>query len=128
MTTKVKNNQKPLTYAQGISRTNEDLQFEQKELTIQQAELNFSQSLLSLKGQLLTAEGEMKKKESYVNNAELALANSKFTTPENLVQNIVNAKQALKQAELNLETAREAHSELNSMYEFLEDTKKELFS
>lgn len=52
---------------------------------------------------------------------------TKSSNPETLVQNLINAKTAVKQAELNLQTAQEDYNELKEMYNFLEETKKELF-
>lgn len=111
-----------------LSKTNEQVQTEQLDFTVQQAEVAFSQGLLNVQGKMITAECEVKKAESNVKTAEKSLETAKSSKPEVLVQNIVNAKIAVKQANLDLEAAKEAHNQLKEMYEFLETTKKELFS
>lgn len=52
---------------------------------------------------------------------------AKLSKPESIVQNLVYAKTAVLQAEVNLNAAKEAESELKEMYNFLEETQKELF-
>ena len=66
---------------------------------------------------------EVKKQEAAVKTAQKALDNAKSSSPESLVQNLVNAKTAVKQADLNLQTSQEAYNELKEMYNFLEETK-----
>ena len=96
--------------------------------TAEQANLNFQQGILSLKGQLLTSEGEVKKAEAALNTANLAIENAKASKPGNIVQSLVNAKTAAKQAEVNLQAAQASYSELEEVFNFLVETQKELFS
>lgn len=117
-----------LTYKARISKTSQEVEAEQLDLSIEQANLNFQQGILSLKGQLLTSEGEVKKAEAALNTANLAIENAKASKPGNIVQSLVNAKTAAKQAEVNLQAAQASYSELEEVFNFLVETQKELFS
>jgi len=110
-----------------ISKTEVEIQAEQLDLKVEQAELNFSQGILSLKSKMIYAEGDVKKHQANVKTAETHLENSKSSNPEKLVQNLVDAKVAVKQAQLNLQSSQESYNELKEIYDFLEKTKEELF-
>jgi hypothetical protein len=119
---------KNTSYKALISKTESEVAVEQLDLRVEQAELNFQQGLLSMKGKMISAEGEVKKQEANVKSAIKSLENAKSSSPERIVQAVVDAKTAVKQAEVNLISAQEAYNELKEMYEFLETTKSELFS
>jgi len=121
MATKAKN------YKALISKTDSEVAKEQLDLTVEQANLNFQQGLLSMKGKLLTSEGEVKKAEAALNTANQAVEKAKASKPENIVQNLVNARTDVLQAEVNLNAAKESYTELQSMYNFLVETQAELF-
>jgi hypothetical protein len=118
---------KAQNYKALLSKTQSQIEAEQLDLRVEQAELNFQQGLLSLKGKLITAEGEVKKQEAAVKSALKSLEDAKSSSPEQLVQNLVNAKTAVDQSQLNLESSQEAYDQLKEMYNFLEKTKAELF-
>lgn len=111
-----------------ISKTDSEIASEQLELRVEQADLNFQQGLLSLKSKMISAEGDVKQAESVVKTREKSLESAKASQPENLVQNIVDAKIALKQAELDLVVVKESYADLKTLYDYLEGLKKELFS
>ena len=110
-----------------ITQTAETVEAETLDLRVEQAENSFDQGLLSIKSKMITAEQNVKKQSSEVKNAETALLQSKRALPDNLVQGIINAKQALEQAKLNKIAAESAHKELQDMYNYLIEVKGELF-
>ena len=116
------------TYKQLISQTNEEVAAEQLDYKVEQAANQFEQGVLSVKGKMITASSKLKESESKVKTAEKALQNAKKSEPAWLVQNLINAKVAVKQANLDLQSAQEAYNDLKELYEFLETTKKVLFS
>ena len=115
------------SYRAIMTKTPIEIEAEQLDLKIEQAELNFQQGLLSLKGQLLTSEGKVKEAESVVKAKNLALEEAKRSDPSSLVQNIVNAKTAVNQSEVDLEAVKTEHKVLQDMYSYLETTQKQLF-
>lgn len=126
MATKAKK-QEGTDYRSRITKTTSELEAEQVDLRIEEADLNFQQGILSIKGQMLTAEGDIKKKQSLVNNALQNLENAKAARPESLVQSLVDAKTNLKQAQIDLEAAQTAFDDVKDIYDFLVETKAELF-
>lgn len=125
MATKAKTTQ---TYKELLTQDDKQVAAEQLEYKVEQAANMYEQGLLNIKGQMITSSSKVKEAESKVKAAEKALHGARKSEPSCLVQNLINANVAVKQANVDLTSAQEAYNELKELYEFLETTKKELFS
>lgn len=113
-------------YKDLITKSETQIQAELVDLTVEQAANTLEQGTLSVKSQLISAESEVKKAEVAVATAERELDRTKSANPLN-VQNILDARTNVQQAQLNVEAKKEAHEQLKSAYQFLVDLKSELF-
>lgn len=114
-------------YRARITKSQDAVAVEQVDLTIDKAENFFQQGLLSLKSKMIDKQSELKTAEIAVKEAYRAIELAKSAKPEQLVQALINAKTAELQASINLEAAQEAFNDLQAMYNFIEETGKELF-
>ena len=128
MSTKVKATSKTNTmkYIQLITRTESDINKELLDLEVEKAANVLQQGTLSVKSKVLAAEGEVKQAEIAVSVAKQALEDSKASKPFN-VQNILNKRASLLQAEEDLKAAQENASDIKNSHNFLVELAKELF-
>lgn len=114
-------------YKSRITKTDSQQATELVDLSVEQAANTLQQGVLSVKSQMIAAQGDVKKAEINVADAERNLESSKGANPFN-VQNILNARTAVKQAQLDLETKQEVLVEFQDTLKFLEELETELFS
>jgi len=117
---------KTQTYKQLLTRTDAEIETDQLELSIEIAKNTLSMGKSSVHGQMLTADSEVKKAQAKVAEAQRNLLTAKGANPFS-VQGILNARTALKQAELEVETKKENYNELKEAFDYLETLAVELF-
>lgn len=115
-----------MKYKELITRTESAINKELLNLEVEKAANVLQQGTLSIKSKLLAAEGEVKQAEIAVSVAKQALEDSKASKPFN-VQNILNKRASLLQAEEDLKAAQENASEIKNSHNFLVELTKELF-
>jgi len=125
MSTKVKTT-KVMKYKELITRTESEINKELLDLEVEKAANVLQQGTLSIKSKLLAAEGDVKQAEIEVNVAKQELEDSKALKPFN-VQNILNKRTALLQAEENLKSAQESAIQIKDSHTFLVNLAEELF-
>ena len=125
MSTKVKTT-KVMKYKELITRTESEINKELLDLEVEKAANVLQQGTLSVKSKVLAAEGEVKQAEIAVSVAKQELEDSKALKPFN-VQNILNKRTALLQAEENLKSAQESAIQIKDSHTFLVKLAEELF-
>lgn len=115
-----------MKYKELITRTESEINKELLDLEVEKAVNVLQQGTLSIKSKLLAAEGEVKQAKITVSVAKQALEDSKASKPFN-VQNILNKRASLLQAEEDLKAAQENASEIKNSHNFLVELAKELF-
>ena len=115
-----------MKYVQLITRTESDINKELLDLEVEKAANVLQQGTLSIKSKVLAAEGEVKQAEIAVSVAKQELEDSKALKPFN-VQNILNKRTALLQAEENLKSAQESAIQIKDSHTFLVNLAEELF-
>ena len=125
MSTKVKTT-KVMKYKELITRTESEINKELLDLEVEKAANVLQQGTLSVKSKVLAAEGEVKQAEIAVSVAKQELEDSKALKPFN-VQNILNKRTALLQAEEDLKTAQENAIQIKDSHTFLVKLAEELF-
>ncbi len=117
---------KVMKYKELITRTESEINKELLDLEVEKAANVLQQGTLSIKSKLLAAEGDVKQAEIEVNVAKQELEDSKALKPFN-VQNILNKRTALLQAEENLKSAQENATQIKDSHTFLVNLAEELF-
>lgn len=117
---------KVMKYKELITRTESEINKELLDLEVEKAANVLQQGTLSVKSKVLAAEGEVKQAEIAVSVAKQALEDSKASKPFN-VQNILNQRTALLQAEENLKSAQENAAQIKDSHTFLVQLAEELF-
>ena len=125
-TTTKKSTVKIMKYKELITRTESDINKELLDLEVAKAANVLQQGTLSVQSKVLAAEGEVKQAEITVGMAKQALEDSKASKPFN-VQNILNKRTALLQAEENLKSAQENAAQIKDSHTFLVQLAEELF-
>ena len=125
MSTKVKTT-KVMKYKELITRTESEINKELLDLEVEKAANVLQQGTLSVKSKVLAAEGEVKQAEIAVSVAKQELEDSKALKPFS-VQNILNKRTALLQAEEDLKTAQENAIQIKDSHTFLVKLAEELF-
>ena len=125
MSTKVKTT-KVMKYKELITRTESEINKELLDLEVEKAANVLQQGTLSVKSKVLAVEGEVKQAEIAVSVAKQELEDSKALKPFN-VQNILNKRTALLQAEEDLKTAQENAIQIKDSHTFLVKLAEELF-
>ena len=115
-----------MKYKELITRTESDINKELLDLEVEKAANVLQQGTLSIKSKLLAAEGDVKQAEIAVSVAKQELEDSKALKPFN-VQNILNKRTALLQAEENLKSAQENAIQIKDSHTFLVNLAEELF-
>ena len=115
-----------MKYVQLITRTESDINKELLDLEVEKAANVLQQGTLSVKSKVLAAEGDVKQAEIAVSVAKQELEDSKALKPFN-VQNILNKRTALLQAEENLKSAQESAIQIKDSHTFLVQLAEELF-
>ena len=117
---------KIMKYKELITRTESEINKELLDLEVEKAANVLQQGTLSVQSKVLAAEGEVKQAEITVGMAKQALEDSKASKPFN-VQNILNKRTALLQAEENLKSAQENAAQIKDSHTFLVQLAEELF-
>ena len=125
-TTNKKSTAKVMKYKELITRTESEINKELLDLEVEKAANVLQQGTLSVKSKVLAAEGEVKQSEIAVSVAKQALEDSKASKPFN-VQNILNKRTALLQAEEDLKAQQENTIQIKDSYTFLVKLAEELF-
>jgi SMC interacting uncharacterized protein involved in chromosome segregation len=125
MSIKVKTT-KVMKYKELITRTESEINKELLDLEVEKAANVLQQGTLSVKSKVLAAEGEVKQAEIAVSVMKQSLEDSKALKPFN-VQNILNKRTALLQAEEDLKTAQENAIQIKDSHTFLVKLAEELF-
>jgi len=125
-TTNKKSTAKVMKYKELITRTESEINKELLDLEVEKAANVLQQGTLSVKSKVLAAEGDVKQAEIAVSVAKQALEDSKASKPFN-VQNILNKRTALLQAEEELETKIAIATETKDAHNFLVSLAEELF-
>jgi len=125
MSTKVKTT-KVMKYKELITRTESEINKELLDLEVEKAANVLQQGTLSVKSKVLAVEGDVKQAEIAVSVAKQELEDSKALKPFN-VQNILNKRTALLQAEENLKSAQESAIQIKDSHTFLVNLAEELF-
>lgn len=125
MSTKVKTT-KVMKYKELITRTESEINKELLDLEVEKAANVLQQGTLSVKSKVLAVEGEVKQAEIAVSVAKQELEDSKALKPFS-VQNILNKRTALLQAEEDLKTAQENAIQIKDSHTFLVKLAEELF-
>lgn len=115
------------TYRELITKSDSQIQTEQIDLAVEQTALNFDQGLLSLKGKMITTDSEVKQAQSNLNKANAALQKAKASQSGNIVQELINARTNVLQAEADLLTKQEEAQAITDMFTFISNLKSELF-
>lgn len=115
------------TYRELITKSDSQVQSEQIDLTVEQTALNFDQGLLALKGKMITADSEVKQAQGNLNKAVADLQKAKGTQSGNIVQELINARTNVLQAEANLTAKQEEAQTITDMFTFISNLKSELF-
>jgi hypothetical protein len=127
MSTKAKTtNSKVMKYKELITRTESEINKELLDLEVAKAANVLQQGTLSVKSKVLIAEGDVKQAEIAVSVAKQALEDSKASKPFN-VQNILNKRTALLQAEEDLKATVATATDVKESYNFLVGLAEELF-
>lgn len=126
MSTKAKTTAKVMKYKELITRTESEINKELLDLEVEKAANVLQQGTLSVKSKVLAAEGEVKQAEIAVSVAKQALEDSKASKPFN-VQNILNKRTALLQAEEDLKSTIATATEIKESHNFLVSLAEELF-
>jgi hypothetical protein len=119
---------KVLTYRELISQPETKLKEENLDQYVKTAEAHFKAGLNSLELQLITRNGVVLSCEAALEaafNKEKSILIS--SSPEILVQSIVNARTEYLQAEVNLQGAKDNFQKIQDMYEYLVDLQHRLF-
>lgn len=114
-------------YRARITKSQDAIAAETVDLTVEKAENLFQQGLLSLKSKMIDKQADVKTAEIAVKEAHRAIELAKSAKAEQLVQALINAKTAELQASINFDAATSALEDLQNMYNFIEETGKELF-
>ena len=117
---------KIMKYKELITRTESEINKELLDLEVEKAANVLQQGTLSVKSKVLAAEGDVKQAEIAVSVAKQELEDSKALKPFN-VQNILNKRTALLQAEENLKSAQENAIQIKDSHTFLVNLAEELF-
>lgn len=117
---------KIMKYKELITRTESEINKELLDLEVEKAANVLQQGTLSVKSKVLAAEGDVKQAEIAVSVAKQELEDSKALKPFN-VQNILNKRTALLQAEEDLKTAQENAIQIKDSHVFLVQLAEELF-
>ena len=117
-----------LTYREELSQTESQVAVELLDDKIASAQNEFDMGMLSVKSKILAAQSELKKSQALVSSAELALKKANRSEPKDLVQNLINAFQNVKQAEIDVAVSESKVKDLQEIYDFLEERKKVLFA
>ncbi len=125
MSIKVKTT-KVMKYKELITRTESEINKELLDLEVEKAANVLQQGTLSVKSKVLAAEGEVKQAEITVSVMKQSLEDSKALKPFS-VQNILNKRTALLQAEEDLKTAQENAIQIKDSHTFLVKLAEELF-
>ena len=125
MSTKVKTT-KVMKYKELITRTESEINKELLDLEVEKAANVLQQGTLSVKSKVLAVEGEVKQAEIAVSVMKQSLEDSKALKPFS-VQNILNKRTALLQAEEDLKTAQENAIQIKDSHTFLVKLAEELF-
>lgn len=116
-----------LTYREELSQTESQVAVELLDDKIASAQNEFDMGMLSVKSKILAAQSELKKSQALVSSAELALKKANRSEPKDLVQNLINAFQNVKQAEIDVTVSESKVKDLQEIYNFLEERKQVLF-
>lgn len=116
-----------LTYREELSQTESQVAVELLDDKIASAQNEFDMGMLSVKSKILAAQSELKKSQALVSSAELALKKANRSEPKDLVQNLINAFQNVKQAEIDVAISDSKVKDLQEIYDFLEKRKSVLF-
>jgi hypothetical protein len=119
-------NSKVMKYKELITRTESEINKELLDLEVAKAANVLQQGTLSVKSKVLIAEGDVKQAEIAVSVAKQALEDSKASKPFN-VQNILNKRTALLQAEEDLKATVATATDVKESYNFLVGLAEELF-
>ena len=119
-------NSKVMKYKELITRTESEINKELLDLEVEKAANVLQQGTLSVKSKVLAAEGEVKQAEITVSVMKQSLEDSKALKPFS-VQNILNKRTALLQAEEDLKTAQENAIQIKDSHTFLVKLAEELF-
>jgi hypothetical protein len=114
-------------YKELISKSVEEVNQEQQDLQIEQVKIEYAHGLLSIESNILNAKKETSQAEVTLGKAKAALEAAKGGGPDNYVQKIVDAKQAVTKAEFDLESKKEAAKEIDELKAYLVDLQEELF-
>ena len=115
-----------MKYKELITRTESEINKELLDLEVEKAANVLQQGTLSVKSKVLIAEGEVKQAEIAVSVAKQKLEDSKAEKPFN-VQNILNKRTALLQAEEDLKATVATATDVKESYNFLVGLAEELF-
>ena len=117
---------KIMKYKELITRTESEINKELLDLEVEKAANVLQQGTLSVKSKVLAAEGDVKQAEIAVSVAKQELEDSKALKPFN-VQNILNKRTALLQAEEDLKATVATATDVKESYNFLVGSAEELF-
>jgi len=117
-----------LTYKEELTQTSQAIEAEELENKVETAKNEFEMGMLAVKGKILIAQSDLKKEQSKITSAEVELKKAKRSEPNELTQNLIDAFQKRKQAVLDVETKAVVVTEIQEIYDFLEETKKVLFA
>lgn len=115
------------SYRERISISTEKLEAVAIESNIQQAELAMKMGLLSLESKIATANSVVLEFKNELSNQNNMMDEAKRSDSGNLVQNLINARFGIKQAEANLAAKEADLLDLLDLQTFLKETQTELF-
>lgn len=117
-----------LTYKEELTQTLQAIEAEELENKVETAKNEFEMGMLAVKGKILIAQSDLKKEQNKIASAEVELRKARRSEPNELTQNLINAFQKKRQAVLDVETKAVVVTEIQEIYDFLEETKKVLFA
>jgi hypothetical protein len=117
---------KAAKYETLISRTQSEIDASELSTKVEIAQNALQQGILSVKSDVLAAQSKTKSQETKLATAKKNLEAAKSYSPLD-AQSLVAAFTSIKQAQADLDTAKEEQVNLEEVLSFLQETEQELF-
>ena len=113
-------------YVNLITKSDSEVQAEQVGFAVDRAKNSLEKAILDVKGKTIDEQGKVSEAKLKLKDAQSSLERAKSSNPFN-AQALINAFQAQKQAQLDLESAEESQKAVAEVLDFLQTTESELF-
>lgn len=117
---------KPVKYADGINKSESEIEQDQKEFRVAEAKNILEMGTLDVKGKMIAAQSAVKSRQQKIDAATRKLELAKFATPFD-VNAILQARAAIKQATLDMESDVDVFNQYEEAFKYLTELNSELF-